>query len=405
MDTPSTPRLPNDILSIIFSHFCLHYQDHYNETWDQRPLRTIRPSREKQQPDAKSWYSIDRNTLFAACLSSKCLRDVAQPSLYHEFVLGYGDSWKSKLYTWQGQLASFIRTLARRPDLSYKVKIIYIHTHLFRDSNEKHRAALLEAARALGIDLPAVWKRRTSSISASDAQDWPEVYLIFLSSYLDQNLRLTEEQERVLREAMTMRSEPGRRWLNPELITMLIAQTRHLEYLSLQDDGSWPTNGLPGSALQALGVSSLPLKMLDLGIGPSPIIKSASSNLQTLNLYQCSRNFRESISEMPCLKTLRITDSSMEASTLRNLLNACTGGLVAFEFEAPQPIEPVHDGRSHCGFEGNPVIPDKHFQPSDVIESLQRHRSTLKVLHLDLSGRKLRTRKIPSEMNLKVGPC
>ncbi|KAF0642007.1 hypothetical protein FPSE5266_02498 [Fusarium pseudograminearum] len=404
MEPSSTTRLPNEILFNIFSHFCLHCQDHYNESWDERPLRAIKPCREEQQPDAKSWYSIDRDTLFAVCLASKSLRGIAQPILYHEFVLGYGDSWKSELYDWEGRLISFMRTLARRPDLCRQVKVVYINTCLFTSNNEGKRATLLEAARALKIDLPAVWKRRASKILASEAQDWPEVYSIFISTYLEESRDLTEKQERRLRRAMDDAPAPAWRWLNSELIAMLIAQTHAVQYFSIQGNRTWPTNGLPESSLRSLGVINLPLKTLDLGIAANSLIELAPS-LRTLNLHDYSGDLSSWDTELPHLKTLRITNDYLSANTLRRLLDACTGGLVAFEFEA---YKRVHES-PRCGFEDYdnyiPAPPhmlrDLHFQPSDVIQILQKHKSTLRTLHLDLTNRQHRTKKIPLDVNLK----
>ncbi|QPC80029.1 hypothetical protein HYE68_010781 [Fusarium pseudograminearum] len=404
MEPSSTTRLPNDILFNIFSHFCLHCQDHYNESWDERPLRAIKLCREEQQPDAKSWYSIERNTLFAACLASKRLRDIVQPILYHEFVLGYGDTWKSELYDWEGRLISFMRTLARRPDLCRQVKVVYINTRLFTCNDEGKRATLLEAAWVLKIDLPTVWKRRASKILASEAQDWPEVYSIFLSTYLDESRDLTEKQERRLRRAMDEAPAPAWRWLNSELIAMLITQTHSVQYFSIQGDRTWPTNGLPESSLRSLGVVNLPLRTLDLGIAANSLIELAPT-LRTLNLHQYSGVLSSWNTELPHLKTLRITNRSLSANTLRRLLDACTGGLVAFEFEA---YRRVHES-PRCGFEdyenytpAPPHMPrDSHFQPSDIIKILQKHRSTLRILHLDLTNREDRTEKITLDVNLK----
>lgn len=421
METSSTTRLPNEILFNILSHFCLHCQDHYNQDWDERPLRAIKPCREEQQPNAKSWYSIERNTLFAACLASKGLRDIAQPILYHEFVLGYGDSWKSDLYDWGGRLISFMQTLARRPELCRQVKVVYINTRLFTSNDEGKRATLLEAARALKIDLPAVWKQRASNILASEAEDWPEVYSIFLSTYLDESRDWTEKQERRLRRAMDQSPAPAWRWLNSELMAMLIAQTHAVQYFSIQGNRTWPTNGLPESSLRSLGVVNLPLKTLDLGIAANSLIELAPT-LRTLNLHDYSGDLSAWDTELPNLKTLRITNDYLSANTLRRLLDACTGGLVAFEFEAYKRVAEsprcgvstarilpgVNDANS-IQFEDyenyTPAPPhmlrDSHFQPSDVIKILQKHKNTLRILHLDLTNREYRTKKIPLDVNLK----
>lgn len=390
MASKSILNLSNEIFLIIFGYFCLHCQDEYNQSWDDRPFRSQASSRGKQQPDAKSWYSIDRHALFSLSLTSKRFRDLAQPILYHEFVLGCGDSWLSESYTWRGRLASFIRTLSQRPDLAHLVKVMYIHTYLLRGHTQENRAAdravILPAAHALGIDLPEAWRRRMPRVTEAESYDWPEVYQVFLSSYLDDKIELTERQQRHLHRAMTDGSEPGRRWINAELVAILIAQTPHVEYLSLQGDIRWPSGGLATSSLPALGVSNLPLKMLDLGIGGYPIIELAPG-LETLNLHQYSMHFGHSIPNMPNLRTLRVTDSLMLAVTLRKLLDACTRGLVAFEYEAAKDETQGLRGR--------------HFQVSDAIECLDKHRSTLQVLHLDLSKRDVQMRKIPLGSNLK----
>ncbi|KAM0424911.1 hypothetical protein ACHAPT_009967 [Fusarium lateritium] len=76
----------------------------------------------------------------------------------------------------------------------------------------------------------------------------------------------------------------------------------------------------------------------------------------------------------------------MSAGMLRRLLDACSGGLVAFEYEAAKDETP--------GVRGD------HFQPSDAIESLHKHKSTLQVLHLNLRQRGFQMRKIPLDVGL-----
>ncbi|KAF5712227.1 hypothetical protein FGLOB1_4605 [Fusarium globosum] len=159
----SVPRLPNEIQALIFSHFCLHCQDAYNDSWDQRPLQPLLSLEDFQDARAKPRHSIDRQTLCSLSLSCKQFRDVAQSILHHEFVLGHGDSWFSDEYQWDDRLAPFVRTLAPRPDLARLVKVIYISHHIFSTSEDKEqsrRNILLEAAGALGIYLPAAWKKR-----------------------------------------------------------------------------------------------------------------------------------------------------------------------------------------------------------------------------------------------------
>jgi hypothetical protein len=172
-------------------------------------------------------------------------------------------------------------------------------------------------------------------ISLGEAHDWPEVYPIFIESYLDDDRKLTEKQERQLRRTMTENSVPGRRWMNAELIAMLLAHTPNVQHISIQGSRDWPTFGLAGSSLSALGVTHMPVKRLDLGMTARPLIK-LSGNLETLNLHETMVNLENSMVEMPCLKTLRITGSFLTAERLLKLMGACTGGLVAFEYEAAQ---------------------------------------------------------------------
>ncbi|KAM0552447.1 hypothetical protein ACHAPJ_008008 [Fusarium lateritium] len=405
MATTTISRLPNDVLHLIFNHFCLHCQDAFSQSWDDRPLRPVQRRRERQLPGHKSWYSIDRHTLCSSSLACRNFRDVAQPILHHEFALGYGDSWESKEYEWNGRLASFIRTLARRPDLARRVRVIYIHTALFCSNTDvdraTNRAVIKEAAQALEIDLPAAWKRRIPTISDDESQDWPEVYQTFLNSYLDDKPDLTAKQERRLHRAMTAQSQPGWRWMNAEMVATLIAQTPHLQYLSLQGGREWPTCGLPESSLRAFEISHLTsLKTLDLGVGAG--ITGLASCLETLNLHQHSY-LGPSIPDMPSLKTLRVTDILMTPEELRRLLSACTGGLEAFEYEACEEYLAYEEEEEEeeATYDTTPDPPCTHFQVADAINILRMHKNTLGILHIHFHNRGLEMSKIPRDTNLK----
>ncbi|KAF4953321.1 hypothetical protein FGADI_6087 [Fusarium gaditjirri] len=370
----STARFPNELLVLISSHFCLHCQDAYNESWDERPLQPILSQSNKQQAEVKPWYSIDRQTLCSLSLACRQFRDVAQSVLYHEFVLGYGDSWISEVYHWEDCLAPFIRTIARRPDLARLVKVVYISHRIFdtsEDKEESRRSILLEAANALGVDLLAAWKKRADDVHSmcpAERPDWPDFYPVFIESHLDDNRRLTEKQERQLRRAMTEKSMPSRRWMNAELISMLLAHTPNIDIVSIQSSRGWPSCGITGSSMPALGLTHLPVKRLDLGM---------SGNLGCVEM------------EMPCLKNLRITKGFLSAARLSKVLRGCTGGLVAFEYEAAQ------------GWYQDNDTPAVNFQLSDAIELLRLHKSSLQILHLDLTARRGDIRRIEPRMNMK----
>ncbi|KAF5573201.1 hypothetical protein FPCIR_14045 [Fusarium pseudocircinatum] len=119
--------LPRDILVEIFSYFCLHCRG------DLKPIKGVGTPhqqklwREPQQPDQKSWYSIDKYTLFSLAASCKTLHAVAEDILYHDFAPGYGDSELSELYTYGHRLNQFMRTVGTRKDLAGKVRMVFVH--------------------------------------------------------------------------------------------------------------------------------------------------------------------------------------------------------------------------------------------------------------------------------------
>ncbi|KAL7949803.1 hypothetical protein V8C42DRAFT_311965 [Trichoderma barbatum] len=123
-------NLSNEVLEQIFGDFCLHCRADC-----QLPAPTDAYFRgTEQQCDSPSWYALERQALFSLCLVSRQFRDIAQSVLYHEFTLGYGDSWKSIAYRWDRRLTSFMRTVARRPDLARRIKRALIHHYLIKTS-------------------------------------------------------------------------------------------------------------------------------------------------------------------------------------------------------------------------------------------------------------------------------
>ncbi|SCV52529.1 uncharacterized protein FFB14_12648 [Fusarium fujikuroi] len=324
-------------------------RDHFSPSYLWKTFKMLGPSRGTQ--------SIDR-------LSAHC----------------HGDSWFSDAYQWDNRLAPFVRTLARRPDLARLIKVIYISHHIFSTSEDKEqsrRNILLEAAGALGIDLPAAWEKRVEirdSICPLEKFDWPDIYPIFSEFYLDDHPRMTEKQERQLRRVMAEKSMPGRRWMNAELVAMLLAHTPNIEIISIQSSPGWPTCGIAKSSPPVLGVTHLPVKRLDLGLQTGPII-NICDNLEALNCPGYN---------------LRITDGSLSSFRLSKILEGCTGGLVAFEYEA-----------GYGWGQNDDQLPTRNFQLSDAIESLRHHRSTLQVLHLDVTARSRDIRRAKPGINMR----
>ncbi|OBT86406.1 hypothetical protein VE02_05269 [Pseudogymnoascus sp. 03VT05] len=242
--------LPNETLELIFSTFLTHQSI--------APDAYFRGT--QQQSDERSWHSIQCHTLFSLSLVSKRLHDIAQPVVYNEFVLGYGDSWKSTLYTWNGRLISFLYTIARRPDLAAMVKRMSIHPHLLKSVDDKENEnGVRQAARAAGIKK---WQQLSGG----------------------------------------------------ELVTILITKLPNLKHFSLQTVTE-SVGGLSSSYLRALGTSVLPLTTIDINTyAPSNVptsmrlfnlencagaILDKTTNLETLNLHMCAltvQNPRQNIS-------------------------------------------------------------------------------------------------------------
>jgi hypothetical protein len=331
MTSATLANLSTETLQQIFSTFCLHCRAKYQSIAPDAYLRGT-----QQHRNDRSWYSLERHALFSLCLVSRRFCNIAQPIMYHEFVLGYGDSWRSTVYTWDGRLTSFVRAVVQRRDLAILVKRIYIHPYLLKSiSDEEARNALERAIYTLEI-------------------------------------------------------EPWQQWSGGELVTILIAKLPNLEHFSLQVNG-FPFDNVCPLRLRTADVSILRLRTIDISKRATPRqsqyslfsldcgIFELATGLQTLNLHMCGGIWRRApIPSLPNLKTLRITYSRLGETDLEDLLSSCSG-LRTFFYEATSPrtegqCSPIIDGRDH-------------FKLSNAVKYLSRHRTTLKSLHLDLRER------------------
>lgn len=317
--------LPTEILQLICSCFCLHCRGD-----------CVGP---EQHPDEPSWYSLERHALFSLCLTSRQFYEIAQPILYHEFIPGYGRSWRSNLYSWDGRLMSFVQTMKRRRDLAALVKWIFIHPDLLKPiCDEETRDA----------------RTRTVPAKALSIRAWHQA---------------------------------------SDLAATLMAQLPNLERCSFQVVGL-SVETIRMSALRAAGVTSLPLKTLDISLNSTPVsaqgclfsldlrarpIIELSTRLETLNLHMCGDTWRHlPFAPLPNLKTLRITRSRLSDEGLRRLLSSCFR-LHTFFYEATSPAI----NRLHGTIEDG----SDHFELSSAIKYLSRYNTTLKSLHLDLRWR------------------
>ncbi|KAL2133433.1 hypothetical protein VTI74DRAFT_2359 [Chaetomium olivicolor] len=152
---PCLTNLPIETLTLILSQFCLHCTKAHGYDSPDGYFRSSKsgPPGEQQHPDHPSWYSRNyRMALHSMCLVSRRFRYVAQSVLYHEFVPGYGDAWRSTRFSWDGRLASFVRTLVARPNLAALVERVYVQVYLLGPVTEEEAQAALEAAAGATAD-------------------------------------------------------------------------------------------------------------------------------------------------------------------------------------------------------------------------------------------------------------
>ncbi|KAJ0424966.1 hypothetical protein BJY00DRAFT_298899 [Aspergillus carlsbadensis] len=343
-------HLPLEITHLILGHLGFHST---SNLIPEPPDAYFRG--DEQEPDEPSWFSLKLQPLLSLCLVSKRWRDIAQPILYREFTLGYGESWRSEEYTWDGRLVAFMLTVARRRDLAALVKRIYIHPHLF--------------AHVPPLEPPS---------------------------------RITYEiAQGVLREiAEAFRVEGLEQFTPSDLIAVLIMQLPNLQHCGFQlQPEVWEI--VPPDALRLAGIETLPLKTLDVSLydgrygieltfGQFTLLHrvssllSVSTLLETLNLhmyYAILRADRDPFPSLPNLKTLRLTHSWLSAASLERVLSSC-GNLRTFFYEATtKPHWPTFNP-----FERDYPL-DHHFRLPDAARYLQRHRGTLESVHLDLRMR------------------
>jgi hypothetical protein len=256
------------------------------------------------------------------CLVSRRLTLIAQPILHHEFIPGYGCAWRSSHFSWAGRLASFLRTIAARPDLAALVKRIFIHPDLRRAvSEEEALATLEEVVRAAAPE---------SSVQLSK----------YHSSFGDMRRQY---------------HYPGAlNFGGWKSIGMLLALVPNLERLSLQVNG---LGGIPAAALAALrgvsdsGVVLSNLRTFDIcprsagswlfrldqyAVGILEAVAAGKGSLSALNLHMCGWIGQV---KLQGLETLRLTGSRLDEVCLARLLGSCrTPGLRSFSYEATEPI-------------------------------------------------------------------
>ncbi|KAL4781115.1 hypothetical protein BJX76DRAFT_363819 [Aspergillus varians] len=344
-------RLPLEILQLIVSYMRV---DHH-----------------RQNPDQPSWYSLSLQPLPSLCLVSKRLSSTVQPVLYHEFMPGYGDSWKSNCYSWDRRLTSFIRTIAQRRDLAACVKCVYFHPYLL-ELLDHHRE---DGEHAIFADLGCL-------------RSCPEVEL----PHERQQTGIEEIKDAICEAGKTLgiKTQRQNRLAAFDLITLLIAELPNLQHCSL-DIGTWPLEVVRSAVLSAAGISRLPLKTIDLSLHASAnrinllslerrvrALLEASPDVETLNIHMCSETWRRlPFPFLRNLKNLRVTFSRFSNEALKALLESCNS-LRSFTYEAGIR---AFDGRD-APWDGT-----DHFRLINAVDCLKHHCETLESLHLDLRRR------------------
>ncbi|RTE69277.1 hypothetical protein BHE90_016343 [Fusarium euwallaceae] len=350
---PVLTDLPSELLHLIFGHFCLHCRGGFREPYFVE---------NDVGHDQSKTYLRDRHSLFSLCLVSRRMRDVAQPVLHHEFVLGYSHLQSRCSYSWRGRLTSFIRTVSTRRDLAALVKTVFLHPSL-QEGVELGDAwrAMRYAADALQVDLAEVWKRRelndrerTWGMPRVDSELTRELFLGPLHS-ID---RVTRPRDLVT--------------LVTELFAVLLALLPNLKHLAFGVD---PGNFSIGvgvlywspAAMSALGVTKLPLRILESTFRPGDLSK-LTPDLESLT---CDRIGGLEEFSFPRLKSLCIRDICVHSYGFGKIADICPENLSSFTYETGGSWEA-----------GNNFV-----QLPDVVAQLSKFRGTLRSLHLDYRTR------------------
>ncbi|ROV92559.1 hypothetical protein VMCG_08935 [Cytospora schulzeri] len=296
------------------------------------------------------------------CLVSRRFLSVAQPLLHHGFLLGYGDSWRSNAFSWDGRLSAFLRTIVHRRDLAASVKRIYVHAQLLHHVKpDEARSAVDEVARVL---------------DKSNVTEY------------------TADFQAMLKEAGAL-----------GVLGLVLALVPNLDRLSLQVAGH--TGGIPALKFQALALAIYEQKQLsslktldicspseemtlfDLDHHAGQILEVAGPSLETLNLHMCGAASLRIGEDSLHLRHIRVTQSCLGRECFKALLSACAPGLETVVYEASYPFVPPW----RCVFvmPGDPDYVDDNagdrLSTDQLLCCLVKFRATLKSLHFDLRSR------------------
>ncbi|KAI9035003.1 uncharacterized protein KD926_004830 [Aspergillus affinis] len=356
-------HLPTELLYMVLGYLGVRC---HGISQPEAPLAYVQDD-EQQMPDQPSWYSLECQTLSTLCLVSKHMRHVVEPILYREFMPGYGGSWRSTLYTWEGRLTSFMRTIAERQDLAALVKQLYIHPYLLRP---------FEGNDLIGVESP-------------EGRD-------DFSEHIEERGARGAALQAV---ANALKTEEGLQQLSVrDLVTALVAQLPNLNHCSLETGSSSAQEILLHCSLGLRCATGIPR----LALGTLSITRSAFSTkrspffcldqhlcalldtcpyLETLTLHSFGGIWSQDtkIPSLAKLKTLYITRGGMTAMDLDALISCCDN-LRSFVYEASNvPLSRLSRERNQ-----KPDYSQVHFRAFHTAQFLHRHRATLESVHIDL---------------------
>lgn len=366
---PSMPRgmtltdLPKEVLSEIFSYFCIHCCGEFNLHKGVGTPQQHNRRRPPQNRNERSWYSLNKLALSSLALTCKTLHQTAEAILYHEFAPSYGDSGRSKYYFFLYQIYPFMRTIGRRRDLAEKVRMIYIDQMIaYFESCKESVEAVKQGAADLGIDIGAAWQRRVAEVRHDP--DHP-----------------METRHQAWLEALSSIFHPAYDWrcgtaqkLQLELIAMLIALLPRLEHISLASFWNFPHP--PDDPLKALGVTELPyLRSFEVRTDGFLILDKAV-NLKELSIYSNTLSDTDiPFSEKAHVEKLRLTDVRHLPSSISYALRFAAKNLHSFVYEAQAENDQPHFEASRG-----------EFNAEVIAGMLQEYSQTLETLHLDFRG-------------------
>ncbi|KAF4969143.1 hypothetical protein FSARC_3580 [Fusarium sarcochroum] len=367
-------NLPREIIEEIFSYFCLHCRNVFKSPNGVGTIYQHNGPHPRLKADEKSWYSIDRHALYSLTLTCKKLHPIAENVLYHEFAPGYGCAAWSDLYTFEGRLTSFMRTVGRRKDLAAKVRVLFIHRWLpASQSTEDTVESLRQGAADLGVDIVTGWQRRASRARHGKDQEWftgpnnsRSIYLDTMSSAFTTNITDLRARHPDWRNLWTR--------FNHELIPMLIALLPNVEHITFRNMSFW--HAFEDDPFEALGITRLPnLRSLETSADDFLIIDKAI-NLEVLNL-SCLSPWSNSgpAYQAAKIRTIRLAGARHLPTNISSPLTFAAKDLRSFVYQAVQ---------ENCSWDW--MMSSPTFNAEEVVELLKDYRETLETLHLDFRG-------------------